>query len=53
MPDNTGVVISIDVATATVVSRTPMRGVPRALAFVNGSLWVAVDDGSLVHLAAP
>jgi hypothetical protein len=53
MPDNTGVVIEIDVATATVGSRTRTSGVPRALAFVDGSLWVAVDDGSLVRLAAP
>jgi len=53
MPDNAGVVVGIDIPSSQVVTRTRVSGVPRALAFVSGSLWVAVDDGSLVRLAIP
>jgi hypothetical protein len=51
MPAGFGEVVGIDLRSKQVISRTRTIGSPRALSFAAGSLWVALDDGTLLRLA--
>ena len=53
MPTGSAVVVELDISTPSIVTRTTLGGTPRALAMTAGSLWVALDNGTLAQLRIP